>query len=87
MAGNKQRKSSSSFFSIFKIFSSKKSRGVHYDNNYDSGRKVYPSDYDKDQWGVGEYDIDKKAEDFIAKYKNRVSESARFQLDPAAGTA
>ncbi|KAE9611897.1 hypothetical protein Lal_00048878 [Lupinus albus] len=83
MGGNKQRKSSFSFFSIFNIFSSKKSRAVQYDA-YDSSRKVWPSDYDRDQWGVAEPDIDKKAEAFILKYKRRVSESERFQLDPAA---
>ncbi|OIW13075.1 hypothetical protein TanjilG_17635 [Lupinus angustifolius] len=83
MGSNKHRKSSSGFFSIFKIFSSKKSRAVQYDA-YDSSRNVWPSDYDRDQWGAAEPDIDKKAEAFILKYKRRVSESERFQLDPAA---
>ncbi|OIW12106.1 hypothetical protein TanjilG_31213 [Lupinus angustifolius] len=82
MGGNKHRKSSPSFFSIFNIFSSKKSRSVQYDS-YDSDPKVWPSDYDRDQWGVAESDIDRKAEAFILK----CSESEHFQLDPAAGIA
>ncbi|KAE9618900.1 hypothetical protein Lal_00046954 [Lupinus albus] len=84
MGGNKHRKSSQSFFSIFNIFSSKKSRAVQYDA-YDSDPKVWPSDYDRDQWGFAEPDIDRKAEAFILNYKKRVSESERFQLNPAAG--
>ena len=82
-AGNRQRKSSSGFFSIFNIFSSRKPRGG-YSDAPDSWRRVYPSDYDKGNWGVAEPNIDMKAEAFIAKYKKRVSESALYQLDPAA---
>ncbi|KAK7269483.1 hypothetical protein RIF29_22212 [Crotalaria pallida] len=84
MGGNKQRKSSSSFFSIFNIFSSKKSKGAAYYDAYDSGGKVWPSDYDRDQWGAAEPGIDKKAEAFILNYKRRISESERFEFDPAA---
>ncbi|KAK7278064.1 hypothetical protein RJT34_23087 [Clitoria ternatea] len=86
MGGNRQqhkKSSSSGFFSIFNMFSSKKSRGGDYDAS-DSWRKVWPSDYDKGNWGVAEPDIDIKAEAFIAKYKKRVSESALYQLDPTA---
>ncbi|KAK7278063.1 hypothetical protein RJT34_23086 [Clitoria ternatea] len=86
MGGNRKqhkKSSSSGFFSIFNMFSSRKSRGGYYDPS-DSGRKVWPSDYDKGNWGVAEHDIDMKAEAFIAKYKQRVSESALYQLDPAA---
>ena len=81
--GNRQKKSSSGFFSIFSIFSSRKSKGG-YSDAPDSWRRVYPSDYDKGNWGVAEPNIDMKAEAFIAKYKKRVSESALYQLDPAA---
>ncbi|KAK7392130.1 hypothetical protein VNO78_20560 [Psophocarpus tetragonolobus] len=83
MAGHRQKKSSSGFFSIFNIFSSKKGRGGYYDAS-DSGNRVWPSDYDKGNWGVAEPNIDMKAEAFIAKYKKRVSESALYQIDPAA---
>ncbi|WVY98336.1 hypothetical protein V8G54_030487 [Vigna mungo] len=86
MAGNRQKKSSSTFFSIFNVFSSKKPRGRYYDAP-DSSRRVWPSDYDKGNWGVAEPNIDMKAEAFIAKYKKRVSESALYQLDPAADNA
>jgi len=86
MAGNRHKKSSSSFFSIFNVFSSKKHRGGYYDAP-DSSRRVWPSDYDKGNWGVAEPNIDMKAEAFIAKYKKRVSESALYQLDPAAENA
>ncbi|KAG4907266.1 hypothetical protein JHK82_055927 [Glycine max] len=83
MAGNRHKKSSSGFFSIFNIFSSRTPRGG-YSDAPDSWRRVYPSDYDKGNWGVAEPNIDMKAEAFIAKYKKRVSESALYQLDPAA---
>ncbi|CAJ1977889.1 unnamed protein product [Sphenostylis stenocarpa] len=83
---NRQKKSSSSFFSIFNIFSSKKPRGGYHDAP-DSSRRVWPSDYDRDNWGVAEPNIDMKAEAFIAKYKKRVSESELYQLDPAAENA
>nr|KYP39995.1 hypothetical protein KK1_038672 [Cajanus cajan] len=83
MAGNRQKKPSSGFFSIFNIFSSKKPRGGYYDNP-DSGYRVWPSDDDKGNWGAAEPNIDIKAGAFIAMYKKRVSESALYQLDPAA---
>ncbi|KAL2325640.1 hypothetical protein Fmac_024698 [Flemingia macrophylla] len=86
MAGNRQKKSNPGFLSIFNIFSSRKTRGGSYDAP-DSGRRVWPSDYDKDNWGVAEPNIDMKAEAFIAKYKKRVSESEVYQLDPAAKNA
>jgi len=75
--GNRQNKSSSGFFSIFNCFTSK--------NKYrDYGCKTWPSDDDKDNWAVAEPNINRRAEDFIHKYKNRVSESKRYQVDPAA---
>jgi hypothetical protein len=81
--GGGKKKSSSGFFSIFKFFSSKnKYRGGYYD--YDSGRKTWPSDEDRGNWGVAEPNINRRAEDFIRKYKNRISESERYQVDPAA---
>lgn len=87
MAGNRQKKSSSGLLSIFNIFSSKKPRGNYYDVP-DSGRmRVWHSDDDKGNWGVADPNINKKAEDFIRKYKKHVSESARYQLDPAAEDA
>ncbi|KAK7344308.1 hypothetical protein VNO77_13760 [Canavalia gladiata] len=86
MGGNRQKKSSSGFFSIFNFFTCKKTRGVYYDAS-DSGAKIWPSDYDKGNWGVAEPNIDKKAEAFIAKYKKRVSESALYQVDPAPENA
>ncbi|KAL2325651.1 hypothetical protein Fmac_024709 [Flemingia macrophylla] len=86
MAGNRQKKPSSGYFSIFNIFSSRKSRGGHYDAP-DSGYRVWPSDEDKGNFGVAEPNIDIKAEAFIAMYKKRVSESAVYQLDPAAENA
>ncbi|KAK7392131.1 hypothetical protein VNO78_20561 [Psophocarpus tetragonolobus] len=84
MAGHRQKKSSSGFFSLFNMFSSKKGRGGYHDAPADSGHRVWPSDYDKGNWGVAEPNIDMKAEAFIAKYKKRVSESALYQIDPAA---
>ncbi|AES61501.1 hypothetical protein MTR_1g084920 [Medicago truncatula] len=80
--GGGKAKSSSGFFSIFKIFKSKnKSRAGYYD---DCGCKTWPSDEDKGNWGVAEPNINSRAEDFIRKYKNRISESERYQVDPAA---
>ncbi|CAJ2628958.1 unnamed protein product [Trifolium pratense] len=81
--GGDKKKSSSGCFSIFNIFSSKnKSRGGYYD--YEYRRKTWPSDEDKGNWGVAEPNINMRAEDFIRKYKNRISESESYQLDPAA---
>ncbi|KAF8392749.1 hypothetical protein HHK36_023098 [Tetracentron sinense] len=53
MGGNnyRQRKSSSSFLSIFKIFKSKSSRD--WDDTWDEAnnvRRVGPSDDDKERW-------------------------------------
>lgn len=50
-------------------------------------RRVWPSDEDKGRWGVAEPGIDIKAEAFIARYKRRVSESERFEIDPADAAA
>ena len=36
-------------------------------------RKIRPSDYDRGWW-VGEPDVDRKATDFIAKYRSRFAE-------------
>ncbi|CAJ2661001.1 unnamed protein product [Trifolium pratense] len=81
--GGDKKKSCSGCFSIFNIFSSKnKSRRGYYD--YEYGRKTWPSDEDKGNWGVAEPNINRRAEDFIRKYKNRISESESYQLDPAA---
>ncbi|CAL5208727.1 unnamed protein product [Lathyrus oleraceus] len=81
--GNRQNKSSSGFFSIFECFISKnKHRAGYYD--YDSGRRTWPSDEDKGNWGVAEPNINRRADDFIRKYKSRVSESELYQVDPAA---
>ena len=86
MAGNKQRKSSSSFFSMFNIFGSKKSKGGYYDA-YDSGYKIWHSDDDNGCLGVAEPDINMKAEAFILKCKKRISESECRQIDPAPDNA
>lgn len=81
MGGNRQRKSTSSFKSVFNIFKSnnKQRGGSHYDNTYDDGpkqwTKVWPSDEDRGQWGVADPVIDMRATAFIAQYKKRVSES------------
>lgn len=83
MGGNRQKKSSSGFFSIFNIFSSKRTRAGYCDAN-EYGLRVWPSDDDKGTWGVAEPNIDMKADAFIKKYKNRVSQSACYQVDPAA---
>ncbi|KEH43133.1 hypothetical protein MTR_1g484990 [Medicago truncatula] len=85
MVGGRQNKSSSGFFSIFSCFTSKnKYRAGYYD---DCGRKTWPSDDDKGNWGVAEPNINRRAEDFIRKYKNRISESERYQVDPSAENA
>ncbi|CAL5208720.1 unnamed protein product [Lathyrus oleraceus] len=81
--GNRQNKSSSGFFSIFACFTSKNKHGAGY-YDYDTGRRTWPSDEDRGNWGVAEPNINRKAEDFIRKYKNRVSESERYEVDPAA---
>ncbi|XP_054799970.1 uncharacterized protein LOC129304366 [Prosopis cineraria] len=81
MAGNnRQRKSSSSssFTSIFNIFRS--SRREDYSEHSGEGTsmgwtKVWRSDEDRGQWGAAEPGIDKKAADFIARYKKKVTES------------
>ncbi|TKY52355.1 hypothetical protein E2542_SST23876 [Spatholobus suberectus] len=86
MAGNRQKKSSSGFFSIFNIFTSRKPRAGYYDRP-DSGSRIWHSDDDKGNWGVAEPNIDMKAEAFIAEYKKRVSESALYQVNPAAENA
>ncbi|KEH16428.1 DUF761 domain protein [Medicago truncatula] len=79
--GNRRNKSSTSFFSIFNCFTSKnKYRSGYYD---DCGRKTWPSDEDKGNWGVAEPNINRRAEDFIRKCKNRISESDSYQVDPA----
>jgi len=79
--GNGKNKSSAGFFSIFSCFTSKnKYRAGYYD---DCGRKPWPSDDDKGNWGVAEPNINRRAEDFIRKYKNRILESERYQVDPA----
>ncbi|KAK7392132.1 hypothetical protein VNO78_20562 [Psophocarpus tetragonolobus] len=87
MAGHRQKKSSSGFFSMFNIFTSRKPRGGGYYDAPDSWHRVWPSDYDKGNWGVAEPNIDIKAEAFIAKYKKRASESALYQLEPASDHA
>ncbi|KAK7259045.1 hypothetical protein RIF29_24639 [Crotalaria pallida] len=80
MGGSKrQRKSNSSFMSIFNIFKSNKHRGGGNYNAYEegskSGTKVWPSDEDRGRWGVADPVIDMRASAFIAKYKKRVSDS------------
>ncbi|KAK4273360.1 hypothetical protein QN277_021778 [Acacia crassicarpa] len=89
-SNNRQRKSSSGFMSVFSMFkSNKKNRGGYYDS-YDDGtkaRKMWHSDEDWGRWGVAEPGIDIKAEAFIARHKQRVSESERFEIDPAATDA
>lgn len=83
MGGNRQKKSSSSsgFFSMFNIFSSKKHCKAGYHDSCDHG-KVWPSDYDKGNWGVADPAINIKADAFIRKYKQRASESSCYQVDP-----
>ncbi|XP_021898970.1 uncharacterized protein LOC110815469 [Carica papaya] len=76
MGGNRQKKSSSSF-SIFGLFKSRRShrRGGDDQTFVDDTRKVWPSDEDKRNW-VAEPGIDRKASAFIAKFHaTRVSES------------
>ncbi|TKY52354.1 Nematode resistance protein HSPRO1 [Spatholobus suberectus] len=63
-----------------------KPRGGYYDRP-DSGSRIWHSDDDKGNWGVAEPNIDMKAEAFIAEYKKRVSESALYQVNPAAENA
>ncbi|KAL5068890.1 hypothetical protein RYX36_019777 [Vicia faba] len=80
--GNRQNKSSSCFVSIFDCFKSKnKHRAGYYD--YDAGRRTWPSDEDKGNWGVAEPNINMRADDFIRKYKKRVTESECFEVEPA----
>ncbi|XLT72426.1 hypothetical protein HN873_028852 [Arachis hypogaea] len=76
------------FLSIFGVFggskkSSKGPKGGYYYDPYDSGHKVWPSDYDEDCWGPGKPDIDERARAFILKCRNRVTQSECHQLDPA----
>ncbi|KAJ7973202.1 Ribosomal protein S12 [Quillaja saponaria] len=76
MGGNNRQRKTSSAFSFFNFFKSKKPRGGS--DAYDDGskaRKIWPSDEDRGRWGVAEPDIDRKAEAFIAQYKKRVTES------------
>ncbi|KAJ4968212.1 hypothetical protein NE237_014913 [Protea cynaroides] len=78
----RERKSSSSFFSIFNLFSkaSKGRKSGDVEDTWDESvnlRRVRPSDEDKGRW-VAEPDIDRKASAFIAKfYEARVSDSDR----------
>ena len=75
MAGNNRQKKSS-FFSIFSIFKACCSPG--WDDSWDEagnyGRRICPSDEDRQGW-VAEPGIDRKASEFIAKfYATRVSD-------------
>ncbi|KAF5178724.1 hypothetical protein FRX31_031689 [Thalictrum thalictroides] len=83
MGGNRQRKSSS-FFSIFSIFKSRRSSNrddMGWDETVNM-RKVRPSDDDKAHW-VAEPDIDRKASAFIARfYESRVSDPERQTVTP-----
>ncbi|KAF9619553.1 hypothetical protein IFM89_007380 [Coptis chinensis] len=73
-----------SFFSIFNIFKSRRSREID-DMGLDEAvnvRKVRPSDDDKDCW-VAEQDIDRKVSAFIARFhESRVSDPDRQTVAP-----
>ncbi|XP_044497869.1 uncharacterized protein LOC123219959 [Mangifera indica] len=86
MGGNKQKKG----FSVFSMFKSMRSRRSYsWEDNAESGGRVWASDEDKGSW-VAEPGIDRKAQDFIAKvHANRFSESehAVYQSGAAIGKA
>ncbi|KAJ4828277.1 hypothetical protein Tsubulata_049201 [Turnera subulata] len=81
MGGNRQKKSSSSSFSVFNIFKSRRPRRGDIDNYDDeiSSRKVRPYDDDKGPWNaVPDPRINTKASAFIANFHAaRISESER----------
>ncbi|KAJ4721767.1 Ribosomal protein S12 [Melia azedarach] len=82
MAGNKQKKSGFSLFSIFK--SRRPRRWEDCDDVASTGRRVWPSDEDKGYW-VAEPGIDRKASAFIAKFHEaRISESERHAVYQAS---
>ncbi|XP_044478075.1 uncharacterized protein LOC123205211 [Mangifera indica] len=90
MGGNKQKKGFS-VFNMLKFRKSKPSRDEYArEENTGSGRRVWPSDEDKGSW-VAEPGIDRKAQDFIAKFHAiRYSESelhAVYQPGVATGKA
>ncbi|KAB2621706.1 hypothetical protein D8674_023888 [Pyrus ussuriensis x Pyrus communis] len=75
MAGNRQKKSSFSFFNMFKSRRPHNRRGDDMmEDSYMSARKVWPSEEDRGQF-VAEPGIDNKAAAFIDRiHKNIVSE-------------
>lgn len=85
MGGSRRQRKSSSIFSIFNIFKSRRSSDRD-DMGWDDSiniRKVRPSDDDKHHW-VAEPDIDRKASAFIARfYESRVSDPERQTVAPA----
>ncbi|KAM1095276.1 hypothetical protein ACFX2B_010052 [Malus domestica] len=75
MAGNRQKKSAFSFFSMFKSKRPHNRRGDDMmEDSYLSARRVWPSEEDRGRW-VAEPGIDNKAAAFIDRiHKNIVSE-------------
>ncbi|CAI9101389.1 OLC1v1038700C1 [Oldenlandia corymbosa var. corymbosa] len=68
MGGNKQKKSSFSFFGFFK--SSKPRRDYEMKDDFVKAYKVWPSDEDRGRW-VAEPGIDRKASAFISSRTER----------------
>ncbi|KAK4282680.1 hypothetical protein QN277_014027 [Acacia crassicarpa] len=86
--GQRRSSSSSSLMSIFNIFWSG-ARREECHSSVDEGTaamqgcaKVRKSDEDKGQWGPSEPDIDVKAAAFIARYRQKVTESEVHQFPP-----
>ncbi|CAN6581761.1 hypothetical protein ACFX15_032546 [Malus domestica] len=75
MAGNRQKKSSFSFFSMFKSRRPRNRGGDDMaEDSYTSARRVWPSEEDRGRF-VAEPGIDNKAAAFIDRiHKNIVSE-------------
>lgn len=89
MGGNRQKKSSFSFFSLFKTSRRSRRGDDMVEDLYTSGRRVWPSEEDRGRW-VAEPGIDNKAAAFIDRvHKSIVSESdcQTLTVNPAAGTA
>jgi hypothetical protein len=71
MGGNRQKKSIFSVFSFFKPKRTQGARGDVYDSwqDQDSGRRVFPSDYDMSYGIVADRKVDTKADELIDRVR------------------
>lgn len=73
-----------SIFSVFSFFKPRRAQGARGDDSWqdqDSGRRVFPSDYDMSYGIVADRKVDTKAEDLI----NRVRKSQAMASEVSHG--